>query len=384
MRILLLIGVLCSFFLLGCQDSRQREKEKDVPTGYTGKARLNPYLAAEIYLKNKGWDASSSRTWSNYGSETSVIFMPASYLQTKGMGIRALDWVTEGGTLILTVDGGAPERNDFTTSSAGNGVPEVGQFAGMDYLFEELEIEITNTDWSDYFDGELAEDGHLSRAWHLTKLDDEELHLEMEGDVGLSSEYALSWDFQVEGVSRMIGVGYGDGDVMVLAHARPLRSAYLARADHGKFLEVIADYYADGDLVFLYGSGTSFFELLWKEGHMVVIAGIVLLAFWLWMRIPRFGPVLQDAEVQPKPYGEELKASARFLWRRGQIDHYLRPLRKRLELENEGDPETLCERLAETSQSSTDEVAEVLATHFPKDPGHIFKVVQKLQSLLKR
>jgi hypothetical protein len=169
-----------------------------------------------------------------------------------------------------------------------------------------------------------------------------------------------------------------------LAHARPLRSPYLDRADHADFLDMIAKNYGGGDLVFLYGSGTSFFDLVWKEGKMVVIAGGLLLVFWLWLRVPRFGPVLMDSYGRPKPYGEALKASARFLWRRGQIEHFLRPLRARIEHENSGDPDTLYDRLAAASNVPREEVAEALTLRSLKDPNHILKVVQKLQALLKR
>ncbi len=380
--------VILAFLLTACQPSDQREKIGEKPTGYVGEARLNPYLAAELYLKEKGWSAKSSRTWLNYDWETSVIFMPVSFLQSKGMGIRALSWVDEGGTLILTVEGGERERNDFRTSSAGAGVPLEGEFSGMDYLFEELGIELWDSDWSEFTDGEVEEDGHLGRSWHLTKIDGQfgfgSFHLEQEGDVGLSVKNGWSWDFEDEGASRVVGAGYGSGEVMVMAHARPLRSAYLARADHAEFLEMIAEHYGTGEMVFLYGSGSSFFGLIWKEGWMVVVAGGFLLLFWLWKRIPRFGPMLNDSFKKPKPYGESLKASARFLWRRGQIEHYLRPLRSRIERENEGDPETLYDRLAESSDLSREDVAQALTIQPNKDPGHVLKVVQKLQSLLKR
>ena len=111
MRWLILISLL---FLTGCDPKEDRRKVGEVPLGYTGKARINPYLAAETYLNQQGWNAESSRTWSNYDYETQVIIMPGSFLQTKGMGIRVLEWVANGGNLVLTVEGGEPERNDFT------------------------------------------------------------------------------------------------------------------------------------------------------------------------------------------------------------------------------------------------------------------------------
>jgi len=374
--------------LTACQQPEKGEKIKEVPLGYTGEARLNPYLAAEKYLSEKGWSVESSRSWSNSDFETSIIFMPGSFLETDGMGIRVLDWVSDGGTLVLSLEGGEPERNDFTDRSSGWGLSEEDEFTGLNYVLEMLEISIEVIDWSDFVDDEteLAEDGYLSRPWHLTKLREERggHRLEIEGDLGFATFSNRHWDFEVDGISRLAGSSYGSGQVVLLSHARPLRSPYLARADHAAFLEMLAESYGDGGIVFLYGSSNSFFELIWKEGRMVVIAGFVLLVCWLWMRIPRFGPILQDLAVKRRPYGDELKASARFLWRTGQLEHLLRPLRARLEKENQSDPESLYDQLAGESDLERSEVAEALTIDAPKDPGHTLKVVQKLKALLKR
>ena len=379
--------VLISLFLLGgCDQKGDRRKVGEIPLGYTGQARVNPYLAAEKYLDQQGWDVESSRTWSNYDFETRVIIMPGSFLQTKGMGIRVLDWVANGGNLVLTVEGGEPERNDFTTTDSGMGAPEKGDFTGLDHVFDQLEISST------YYSYQPAEEdsdreGHLSRFWELVKTREEwgGHHLEFEGEVGLEIENGWDWISDNDGSSRMVGTSYGAGEVMVLAHARPFRNPYLARADHAGFLDHLAgEYGGGGKIVFLYGSTTSFFGLIWKEGRMVVIGGFILLFAWLWMRVPRFGAILRDNAIKRQPYGKALTTSARFLWRTGQLEHLLRPLQAQLEKENQGDPETLYDRLAEQSGLTRADVAEALTIDPPKDPGHLVRVAQKLQALLKR
>ncbi|MEN8773110.1 MAG: DUF4350 domain-containing protein [Akkermansiaceae bacterium] len=383
MRWLMLIGLL---FLTGCDPKEDRRKVGEIPLGYTGKARINPYLAAETYLDQQGWDAESSRTWSNYDYETQVIIMPGSFLQTRGMGIRVLEWVANGGNLVLTVEGGEPERNDFTDSSSGMGAPEEGEYTGLDHVFEELGV--SSGDYSyQVMDDDSEREGHLARPWETTQIREEwgGHRLEFEGEVGLEIENGWDWIPNADGSSRMIGTTYGAGEVIVLAHARPFRNPYLARADHAEFLNHLAkEYGGNGRIVFLYGSSDSFFGLIWKEGRMVVIGGCLLLFAWLWMRIPRFGPVLQDNAIKRQPYGKALITSARYLWRSGQLEYLLRPLRARLEKENQGDPETLCDRLAEESGLTRDDVAVALTTDPPKDPGHLVKVAQKLQALLKR
>lgn len=379
------IGVSLLLFS-GCTQKEGRRKVDEVPMGYTGKARLNPYLAAKKYLDQQGWDVESARRWSNYDDETRVIIMPCSFLETKGMGIRVLDWVEQGGNLIVTIEGGEPERNDFTESSSGMGAPEDGDYPGLDYVLERLEISLT--DYSYQVPGDDPNyEGHLSRPWELveTKKGLGGHRLEFEGEVGLEIENGQDWISNKEGGSRMVGTVYGKGEVLVLAHARPFRNPYLAREDHAKFLDYLSEKFSGGGkIVFLYGSSTSFSGLIWKEGRMVVIAGLVLLFAWLWMRIPRFGPILKDNSIKHQPYGKSLIASAHFLWQSGQLGHLLRSVRAQLEKENQGDPATFYDRLAEESGLTRDDVVEALTADPLKDSGHIFKVAQKLQALLKR
>jgi hypothetical protein len=102
------------------------------------------------------------------------------------------------------------------------------------------------------------------------------------------------------------------------------------------------------------------------------------------MRMPRFGPILRDNSIKRQPYGKSLITSARFLWRTGELEYLLRPLRAQLEKKNHGDPESFYDRLAEESGLTRDEVAEALTINPPKDPGHILKLAQKIQILFKR
>lgn len=373
-------------FFPGCGQKEEGRKIDEIPMGYVGKARVNPYLAAEMYLDQQGWNVESSRMWSSYDGETQMIILPGSFLQTKGMAIQVLDWVNQGGNLVITIEGGEPDRNDFTESGSGMGASEPGDYAGLDHVLEQLRISLS------YYSYQAADDdskkrGHLSRPWELVKTKEEcgGHSLEFEGEVGLTIKKGRNCIESENGKSRMVGMNYGAGEVLVLAHARPFRNPYLARADHAEFLDYLSEVYgSSGKIVFLYGSSNSFFGLVWKKGWMVVIAGLILLVAWLWMRIPRFGPILRDNSVKRQPYGESLITSARFLWRTGELEHLMRPLRAQLKRENQGDPASFYDRLAEESGLPRDDVVEAFTIDSPKDPGHILKMARKLQTLFKR
>ncbi len=377
--------MLC-LFVSGCQDKREYT-ETIVETGYKGPARVNPYLAAERFLKKGGWDARSSRVWGDYGTETSTIIMPGSFLSTKGIGMRVMEWVDEGGMLVVTLNGGEAEINDFRRRSWDN-LAEEGEFRGLEHVLEELEITRETGSFEVIERGEDQKGGHLKESWNVAEVsivDDEkeyDLELEFEGDLALSAPSGVEWDLPER--SRMVTMPYGDGMVMVLSHARLLRNPYLARADHATFLELLADWHYEGPIVFLYGSGTSLKDLLWQHAWQVVVAGLVLLVVWLWMRIARFGPIKTDEDVHRAPYGEGLKASAKFLWRKKALGHLIRPLRAELECENTSDSGTLYEKMATEAEIPTEEVIEAFTSENFQDPGTVTRMVQKLQLLRKR
>jgi len=292
-----------ALLMVGCQEKGEVIGEEI--TGYRGEARLNPYLAAEKYLNKQGYEAKSSRVWPENKDGLKMIVVPLSFIKTKGIAMRILEWVEEGGTLVVTMSGGEAGRNDFTSNeSGGDGLFSIEEedeeeATGEAFFLERLRVTTTFTDWSGLWAvDEVEADGHLRRPWHLSRLEEDYggYQLEFEGEMGL------------------------------------FRNPYLARAGHAEFLEMLVDYGGSGSVVFLYGAGDSFFAMLWSRGWRFVVAGLVLLLLWLWMRIPRFGPVLADLEV------------------------------------------TL----------NTEEVASSLQPILSKDPNILLKNVQRLQTLLKR
>ena len=66
------------------------------------------------------------------------------------------------------------------------------------------------------------------------------------------------------------------------------------------------------------------------------------------------------------------------------MEHYLGPLHARIVNEDDGDPETFYDRLAEASELTREEVTEAFMITSSKDPGHLLKVVRRLQTLLKQ
>lgn len=390
MRLMSLYGVI-AMLLLACGGQSNKEKkyeEEEIPTGYVGQARVNPYLAAERFLEADGWKVSSKRVWSDFGDETSTIILPASFLTTKGIAMRALDWVNEGGLLVITMKGGEAEINDFQEGHWGNHY-ELRERVGLDYLMGEVGVEETETDFNT--ESAQKEHGKLSRDWNVALVTftqdskDYEYEVEFEGEGALTSDAGFSWEHEKSEASRMLTADYGIGSVMFLSHARPFRNAYVDRADHPEFLQVIAGwntFRGEDQVVFLYGSGTSFFDLLWQYAWPALFAGFLLLLFWLWMRIPRFGPLKEDDYTYRRPYGDGLKAAATFLWRKKALEYYFKPLRSRLQ--GDLNPDGVVEKLTRESDLSEEEVKLALYSQTLKEPSAVTRIVRHLQLLLKR
>ena len=104
------IAVLTAVLALtGCE---YEEIERE--TGYKGKARLNPWLAAERFVDRMGDEVISVIAWTEPQPGDSAWLMPASMLGNESFVRRVETWVQEGGHLILLVEHADAETNDWS------------------------------------------------------------------------------------------------------------------------------------------------------------------------------------------------------------------------------------------------------------------------------
>ena len=64
-------------------------------------------------------------------------------------------------------------------------------------------------------------------------------------------------------------------------------------------------------------------DWLAESAWTALSAGAVLLGLWLWRILPRFGPVMPEAEPGRRELREHLAALGRYVWRAGGLDHWL-------------------------------------------------------------
>ncbi len=87
------------------------EVEREI--GYKGKARINPWLAAERLVGRMGWKVRSVISWTAPQGEEAVWIVPASILSNESFTRRMEQWVGAGGHLILLVEHADEATNDW-------------------------------------------------------------------------------------------------------------------------------------------------------------------------------------------------------------------------------------------------------------------------------
>ena len=389
------VCLLCN----SCQETEIKRRT----VGYKGKAKSNPFLAAERFLTHQGLNVVSEHGLGRLDFETSTIFLPPSSINTVGRSKRLLEWVNEGGHLVLMMEGGDMGGNDFTIEPVYyTWNDELGD--GMQHLFDELDVDykvgsrsvstskasMELDDWeamdekdrvllgSEKYTVNLGEGELEVRYWEQSQLG---FNVEYMGDYG-SEE-----DNREKNKHRFLSLVQGAGRVTVLSEARPLRNRYLGYADHAKFLASVVDLSRPGKVVFSSGEGDGFFGMLWRHFKMGVIGLLLVVALWLWRHLPRYGPEQDVADGGTREFSEQVRGIGRFLWRHKRDDTLLGALRaivnRRLSLHPGMSQEGIFEQLSSTTGLPIDSVIEAMTREHITEPGVMVRVTKNLQKILK-
>ena len=121
----------------------------------------------------------------------------------------------------------------------------------------------------------------------------------------------------------------GGGTVTVLTELGLWDNQHLHHFDHARLL---ADLTARGPVWFVRGIDIPPLPIwLWERFWPLILALVLALAFWLWRRLPRRGPLWRDPARQHTDYLGHLRAIGHFHWRTGQSDRLLASLRHQVQ-----------------------------------------------------
>jgi len=344
-----LMALVASLVLCGCS-GKWEDYEKTL--GYRGRARVNPFLAAERLLDELGHDAHGAKSLTKMPAHDAVILVSGEDGLPEGRAKQLLRWTFSGGHLIYCLGGTRP-YNDFETQF-GSFIAAMLLEEEKDPVLEQLGVGVQKRLPEDEIK-EIAKDvlnQESKKAAPPAKTDeakkddakkkkkkkseddeDEEAWLESVQEVTWNGQtYKLSLGgYQHLILKRKLRAGefsagskneslalhlkHGTGSVTLLAHARPFRNRWIGERDHARWLSALVGEHDSKEVLFVAATSGSFMALLWQHGWMAVIALALCLIFWLWQQMPRFGPLAEVELDSTRHFASHIGALGEFFWR---------------------------------------------------------------------
>ncbi len=335
--------------------------------GYKGKARINPWLAAERFCARYEGEVRSLAAWTAPDIDDAVWFVPASLLSNESFTRRMEDWVEEGGHLVLLVEHANAETNDWSRH-----VEEPGWHPALVAMLVDVGIDLKE-----------ERTGGKMTVSQITFQDESY-------EVDASSKAVVSLRGEKKGV--FASVGSGDGRVTVLTDGRLFRNRWIGDKDHAALLDaLIAATEYEGNIGFLRGTGLSLWGLLGEHLWPVLIGLGVLTLLWLWKNFTRFGPIEAAAGVSTlRGYEHHLEALGDFQWRLDHAAALLVPLRaqivergQRIATRAGRRDEDFFQFLADRAGLTKERVHRALAEAAPPDSAILTRTAADLQRLLQ-
>jgi hypothetical protein len=363
------------------------EYQAQVWTGESKQAKLNPYLAAQRFLEDRGLNVVSGNEQLDFSNIPTgdLVFLTKvdSMLVSQTQVDAALDWVSRGGYLLVGVTqeitGHAsilkefdiePEYKDVEIvdafldddgdpMSASERMEEINKkieerraeqkqrdSEGLeqqedaldkpvelneDDTFEAQMFDLLNVDYAhEFYRMPISDDGE---GLYLAALDRIVLsHPLVYGDFDAEhgDDYEMVAWVDDEHGERLLQFAYGDGTFTALSSTEYWTNKYIGLGDHAYFLSYLA---ADDSTLHLFYnvSVPSIGQLLNKYFAEAIWAALVLLGLWLWNRGPRVQKVIDVVEGQRRSFSEHLAASAEYLVANKQFHVLIKPIQEDIE-----------------------------------------------------
>ena len=352
---------LAVLLVMACGCSREYV-EREI--GYKGRARVNPWLAAERFAHSAGFDVRSLAAWRSPENTEAMWLVPAAVLNNESFVRRVEQWVKAGGHLLVVVEHAAAEASDWREFE-----PELPLAPALPAMLHRFGIELQAGGA-----GASAEAGVVTLRF-----------AGREFEVATTAHTTVSVRKGAPGM--FASVRAGAGRVSVLADACPLRNRWIGEHQHAEFLAaLLGAARRDGPVVFVRSCGLSFWGMLRRDLWPVLTGLAVLLGLWLWKSLSRFGPL--EAAAAPATglgYDHHLEALGNFHWRLDRAAGLLAPLREQI-LERAqrlgARDEELLLVLAARSGLPKLRVARALAAAAPGDSLSLIRCVADMQILL--
>lgn len=411
-RLIRLLGLLATSLLLSACGGEWKDVEKTL--GYRGKARLNPFLAAERLLGEMGYFARGEKALTKLPDHDAVIMMSAESGLPAGRAKQLLRWTFSGGHLIYCLGGTRP-YNDFD-SQFGSFIAAMlleeekdpilellGVGAKKRLAVEEMEKVVKDAlkglgdESMDEEEPDEVEDDDDSRLESIQRIQwkNREYEVSLGGYQHLILERRLhAGEFSAgpKGESLALHLRHGSGWVTLLAHARPFRNRWIGERDHARWLAALVGGRGGKEVLFVAASTGSFFGMLWEHGWMALLTLALCLIFWLWQQMPRFGPQAEVELDSTRHFASHVGALGEFFWRlrRGDVlvkaarDAVRERVRERHRSLDDGGAhlsDAMAEEISRRTGLSLERVAAAFSVAPPQSAHNFVHLMRDLQTI---
>lgn len=356
-----LLTVLGIFFLWIYKNISWEEIEID--RGYSKEALKNNFLAAELFLKQQGVNATSAKnlilldnfTWRNIplSDKDTIILINGHKTLSQTRYDNLMEWVQNGGTLIASTQnpfiGDHTDAQDLLLNDFGIEIAPDPKDSDKRSTLEKFADELDKlnkqdkTNEQDANDNSAPEEGTKNENTKssnnadkkITKLKESQLCNREETPTPINfygEETPLEFDFSQKPafhyyenpdeeneprITHMIYFDVGEGSVVVTSDNSIWTNRRIDCHDHAYGLWRLIN--TQGRVWFLINQDApSLWEILWRAAAYGVIAALAALCLWLWAQYQRFGPVLVYEQPGRRSLAEHVYASAMLLWRKQQ------------------------------------------------------------------
>jgi len=310
--VLALVGAGVAVFL-----KTHEQREVTVPVEPHDEALVDEYLAATLLLEKLGI---SSREFTglegNYKpAEHAVLVMQAPRGVLSAAAVqRVRDAVERGAHLIVESESVATQDALFDTFELER--KELATKGCAKNEVDDFEYEQWSPQpWKRRLDSEQPK---APAMLDVDVLGEPLLKASVRGGEALSAKDDVDWQIKgCDGV-RALHFSHGKGSVTAVNDLRFAKNWYIGRDDNAEFfVRLVQLDRKPGEVIFFSSSSGGLQAWLRLHAWRVGIALGVLIVFWLWSLVPRFGPLRADPEPQRRRLLDHLRANGRLLWSGG-------------------------------------------------------------------
>jgi hypothetical protein len=247
-----------------------------------------------------------------HAGDTLILNTPSHFIGERRAD-ALLNWVNNGGHLIFSVhdsyDSQRPEAAGFTITDT------------RDTLLQALQLVVRET-------------SYRTTLIDLSNVVEQAGPLQVKFQSGFDLQDPQQYAFQTAADDErtwLLRYSWGNGVISVFSDLGVFDNDRVADYDHADFLWALLHAGRSPGKVWLQYAPQvpSLLELLWRHAWMFIVALLLTMAALIWAGNLRLGPRLIEYTSEQRSLTDHLRASGRFLWRRGAPDVLLEAVRER-------------------------------------------------------